>query len=117
MDFKGITPIYLQIADALCEDILTERLRPDEKIPSVREYGAEIGVNPNTVMRTYDLLADGGIIESRRGIGYFTTPDAREKVLERRRKEFMDNTLPRIKKELRLLRIDPGIFKDTDHAD
>lgn len=110
MDFKETRPIYLQIADAISEDILSGRLRADEKIPSVREYGAKIGVNPNTVMRTYDLLAGLGVIESRRGIGYFTTADAREKVLDHRRKDFMENKLPAIRKELELLGIDQGIF-------
>ena len=47
MEFDSNKAIYLQICDAICERILKGELGPDDRIPSVREYGAEIGVNPN----------------------------------------------------------------------
>ena len=56
MEFDNNKAIYLQIYDAICEQILSGQLDPDGRIPSVREYGAEIGVNPNTIMRTYEKL-------------------------------------------------------------
>ena len=56
MDFKKQKPIYLQIADTLCERIMAGEWQVDERIPSVRDVAAELGVNPNTVMRTYDHL-------------------------------------------------------------
>ena len=71
MEFNSNKSIYLQICDAICEQILSGRLGPDERIPSVREYGAEIGVNPNTIMRSYEKLTADGIIYNKRGIGYF----------------------------------------------
>ncbi len=95
--------IYLQICDAICEQILSGKLRPDERIPSVREYGAEIGVNPNTVMRSYEKLTGEGIIYNRRGIGYFISPDAPRIVLEAQRKEFLETELPEIGRKMRLL--------------
>ncbi len=107
MEFNSNKPIYLQICDAICEQILCGELRPDERIPSVREYGAEIGVNPNTIMRSYEKLTSDGVIYNRRGIGYFTSPDARESVLEIQRKDFMENELPDILKRMALLGIDP----------
>ena len=54
MDFKKQKPIYLQIADTLSERILAGEWQVDERVPSVRDVAAELGVNPNTVMRTYD---------------------------------------------------------------
>ena len=42
MEFNGNRSIYLQICDAICEQILSGTLRPDERIPSVREYGANL---------------------------------------------------------------------------
>ena len=57
MEFNGNKSIYLQICDAICERILSGELAPDVRIMSVREYGAEIGVNPNTVTPTF-LLKD-----------------------------------------------------------
>ena len=108
MNFNSEKPIYLQISDHLCERILSGDLLPEDRIPSVRDYGADIGVNPNTVMRTYEKLTADGIIFNKRGIGYFVAPDAREMVLERERKEFMENELPAIRKRMALLGIDPA---------
>lgn len=107
MEFNSNKPIYLQICDAICERILSGDLAPDARIPSVREYGAEIGVNPNTVMRSYEKLTNEGIIYNRRGIGYFTSPEARETVLEVQRKEFLENELPLIIKRMKLLGLNP----------
>ena len=106
MEFNGNKSIYLQICDAICEQILSGTLGPDERILSVREYGAEIGVNPNTVMRSYEKLTNEGIIYNKRGIGYFISQDARSIVLETQRKEFIDNELPAIIRRMRLLGID-----------
>ena len=108
MEFNSNKSIYLQICDAICEQILTGALRPDERIPSVREYGAEIGVNPNTVMRSYEKLTNDGIIYNKRGIGYFICPEAREIILEVQRKDFLENELPLILKRMKLLGINPA---------
>lgn len=53
------------------EKILLEEWLPDTKLPSVRDFGAEIEVNPNTVMRAYDILQQDQIIYNRRGVGFF----------------------------------------------
>ncbi|MBQ7019687.1 MAG: GntR family transcriptional regulator [Bacteroidales bacterium] len=106
MEFNSNKSIYLQICDAICEKILSEELKPDERIPSVREYGADIGVNPNTVMRSYEKLTNEGIIYNRRGIGYFISPDAHSIVLKAQRREFLDNELPQILRRTHLLGID-----------
>jgi DNA-binding transcriptional regulator YhcF (GntR family) len=103
MEFNNNKSIYLQICDAICEQILSGTLRPDERIPSVREYGAEIGVNPNTVMRSYEKLTGEGIIYNKRGIGYFICPDAKDIVLNTLRKEFIDNEVPAIVRRMTLL--------------
>lgn len=107
MEFSENRSIYLQICDAICEKILSGDLSPDSRIPSVREYGAEIGVNPNTVMRSYERLTNDGIIYNRRGIGYFISPEARNIVLENQRKDFLENELPAIRKKMQLLGIRP----------
>lgn len=103
MEFNSNKSIYLQICDAIYEQILSGRLGPDERILSVREYGAEIGVNPNTVMRSYEKLTSEGIIYNRRGIGYFTSPDAREKVLQTQKEQFLNEELPLIVRKMSLL--------------
>ena len=105
MEFNGNKSIYLQICDEICERILSGELGPDMRIMSVREYGAEIGVNPNTVMRSYEKLTNEGIIYNRRGIGYFIGQNARDIVLKAMKKDFMENELPQIIKKMALLGI------------
>lgn len=112
MEFDSNKAIYLQICDAICERILSKEFGADERIPSVREYGAEIGVNPNTVMRSYEKLTADGIIYNKRGIGYFTCTDALERILDIQRKDFMENEFPAIMRKMKLLGIEPSdIFK------
>ena len=108
MEFDNNRPIYLQICDAICERILSGELTGENRIPSVREYGSEIEVNPNTVMRSYEKLTNDGLIYNKRGIGYFICQDAKEKVLEVQRKEFMENDVPEFLRKMKLLGIDPG---------
>ena len=110
MEFRDNKPIYLQIGDVICEKILSGELKAEDRLMSVREYGALIGVNPNTMMRTYEKLPDDGVIYNKRGIGYFVCPDARKTVLANERKSFMENELPAILKRIQLLEIDPEIF-------
>lgn len=107
MEFNSNRPIYLQICDWICERILSGDLAPDSRIQSVREFGAEIGVNPNTVMRSYEKLTADGIIYNKRGIGYFICPGARAIVLNAMKQDFMEKELPLILKKLHLLEIRP----------
>lgn len=103
MDFDSNRPIYLQICDAICERILSGELGTDSRLLSVREYGAGIGVNPSTVMRSYEKLTEDGIIYNKRGIGYFVAQDAPRIVLEKERKSFIENEVPAFLHRMRLL--------------
>ena len=107
MEFNPNKAIYLQIRDVICERILSGELKGEDRIPSVREYGASIGVNPNTVMRTYEKLTAEGVIYNKRGIGYFISEDARDIVLESSRKEFLEEELPVVVRKMELLGLDP----------
>lgn len=106
MEFNSTKPIYLQIYDAICESILSGELKAEDRVMSVREYGASVGVNPNTVMRTYEKLTADGIIYNKRGIGYFVSQDASGIILQQERKDFLENELPAIVKRMKLLNID-----------
>ncbi|HET9570661.1 MAG TPA: GntR family transcriptional regulator [Bacteroidales bacterium] len=105
MEFHENKAIFLQIGDLLCEQILAGTWPPLEKIPSVREMGVSLQVNPNTVLRTYDFLQQRGIIFNKRGIGYFVEEDAVKKILDFRREDFFSNTLPSFYKTISLLQI------------
>lgn len=107
MEFSEHKPIFVQICDSITERILNGKLSPGERISSVREYGAEIGVNPNTVMRSYERLTTEGVIYNKRGIGFFIAEDAIEKILAKERREFLEKELPELCKRAKLLKIDP----------
>lgn len=106
MEFDSNKPIFLQIADNFCERILSGDIQQEERIPSVREWGAQIGVNPNTVARSYDELSSEGIIYQKRGIGFFVTSNARDLIRERLQKSFLEDELPQVKRRAELLGID-----------
>ena len=105
MDFKDNEAIYLQIAGYVSELILRGKWPPDFKIPSVRELAADLQVNPNTVMRTYELLQSQEVLYNKRGIGFFVAPAAAEQVLAQRRARFLTQELPDVFATRRLLGI------------
>lgn len=86
-------PIYLQIAEGLEDDIQAGRYQSDGRLPSVRDTAADAQVNANTAMRTYEHLERQGIIYNRRGIGYFVSNDARERILAARKEQFFANEM------------------------
>ncbi len=106
MVFADNCPIYIQIADGISEQILSGALKQGGRIPSVREWGATIGVNPNTVARSYELLTERGVIFNQRGIGYFVCPDAVESIRNAERKSFIEEELPAFLKKADLLGVD-----------
>ena len=106
MKFKKNQTIYLQIADFICENILTHKWPEEEKISSVRELAAKIEVNPNTVMRTYSHLQEMGIIFNKRGIGYFVANGAPNKIKDMQKQDFIKQELPEVFKKMQLLQID-----------
>ena len=82
MNFKDNNPIYLQIAERICDEILQGRYSEDDRIPSVREYAAMVEVNANTVVRTFDHLQSLEVIYNKRGLGYFVAKGAIRRLLQ-----------------------------------
>ncbi len=105
MEFKSSKGIFLQIAENLCNQILEEKLKQGGRIVSVRELAAELEVNRNTVMRTYTFLQDEGIIQNKRGIGYFVADKAIKLINNKEKNEFFKNELPVFIKKVKLLKL------------
>ncbi|CAN5526670.1 GntR family transcriptional regulator [soil metagenome] len=106
MDFRDKQAIYLQIADYVCEKILLGQWPSGERIPSVRDLGVELEVNPHTVVRTYDFLQQKSIIFNKRGLGYFAADDAATYIKAYRRDQFFETELPVFFRTMYLLNID-----------
>ena len=103
MEFNQSQAIYMQIGDYISEQILLDRWKEGDRILSVRELGVSLQVNPNTVMRTYDFLQNVEIIFNKRGVGYFVADHAKNKIIDYRRKQFLEQELPVIFKNMDIL--------------
>ena len=98
--------IYLQIADRICDEIISGKYKDDDRIPSVREYAVLLEVNTNTVVKAYDFLSREEVIYNKRGLGYFVTNGAKQHIIKIRRDEFMKQTLPEVFRQMRMLGIE-----------
>jgi GntR family transcriptional regulator len=65
------TPIWSQIEEGVRHLVASEALRPGDALPSVRDLAREQRINPNTVAKAYQRLAEAGVLETRRGEGTF----------------------------------------------
>lgn len=110
MEFSGKKPIYLEIADYICEKILSGSIKQGDKIPSIRDLAVEMEVNPNTIIRSYSFLQTRGIIFNRRGLGYFVEENGRSVAELSKKKEFIENDLPHVFRIMDMLDIDLETF-------
>ena len=73
--FSADAPIYTQLMAQIQMYIVSGALPPGERLPSVREFAAEAGVNPNTMQRAMAELEREGLVHSQRTAGRFVTED------------------------------------------
>ena len=112
MIFKERQSIYLQIAERISDEILAGTYAPGSRVPSVREYAVMIEVNLNTVMRSYDTLQSWGILEMKRGLGYFVADNAVQTILARRREAFISTQAAEFFETARTLGVSPEELTD-----
>lgn len=76
MEFHNEQPIYIQIATCVKEQIVSGRIQPGDKLPSVREYTVQFEVSALTIQRAMQYLEKEQIIYSRKGVGNFVREDS-----------------------------------------
>lgn len=103
MQFTESQAIYLQIAKIIEEKILRKEWVAETRIPSVRDLAVAMEVNPNTVVRTYEILQQKEIIYNKRGIGYFVSEKAYSNIQKEWKKNFKEQDLPVFFKTISLL--------------
>ena len=108
MIYHNERAIFVRIAERICDDILAGKYAEESRVPSVRELAAEYEVNTNTAVKAYEQLARANIIYNKRGMGYYVTPGAREQILKQRRQAFLQEQLPELFRQMRLLDISIG---------
>jgi GntR family transcriptional regulator len=75
IEFNPNRPIYIQIMQRICAQVLRGEYQPGEKLPSLVDAGLQFNVNHNTIARVYRELGWQGVVETRRGEGTFVTED------------------------------------------
>ena len=95
-EWNDSQPIYRQLHDRVVAMILDGVLGEGDPLPSVRNVAAEYRVNPLTVMKGYEQLADEGLVEKRRGLGLFINAGAKDILLQAERQRFLAEQWPEI---------------------
>src|SRR3981081_3593721 len=103
-EWNDSQPIYRQLRDRVVDMILDGVLKEGDPLPSVRTVAAEYRVNPLTVLKGYQQLVDDGLVETRRGLGMFVNPGARNLLLQGERQKFLAEDWPRIHSTIQRLR-------------
>jgi GntR family transcriptional regulator len=95
-EWNDSQPIYRQLRDRVVAMILDGVLKEGDPLPSVRNVAAEFRVNPITVLKGYQELVDEQLVESKRGLGMFVKPGARDLLLQGEREKFLADQWPRV---------------------
>lgn len=110
-------PIYRQLKERVIAMMLDGQLKPGDALPSVRQVAAEYQLNPITVSRAYQELADEALVEKRRGLGMYVTEEASKKLLGSERDRFLKEEWPQVLERIRLLGLSPDeLLREGDSA-
>lgn len=96
-------PIYRQIREQVIAMILEGALDEGDALPSVRAVAADLRVNPLTVLKAYQELADEQVVETRRGLGMFVNVGARARLQVAERTRFLAEEWPAVLATIRRL--------------
>ena len=101
------TPIYRQLKERVVAMVLDGELKEGDALPSVRQVAADYQLNPITVSRAYQELADEALVEKRRGLGMYVIDGAREKLLASERERFLKEEWPLVLARIERLGLKP----------
>lgn len=88
IDIMSRTPVYEQIIEQTEKFVLMDIMKPGDKFPSVRALSTQLSVNPNTIQKSMAELDRLGITISVPGKGSFIAENAKETILNLKRKSF-----------------------------
>ena len=91
LNFNSEKPIYIQLAEAVEDDILKGIFEEEAQVPSTTEISINFKINPATAGKGINLLVDEEILYKKRGVGMFVSSGAKEKILQKRKEVFYNN--------------------------
>jgi len=97
--------IYIQIADAILDAILKGSLKEGEQVYSTNQFAKLYGINPATAAKGINLLVEESILYKKRGIGMFVASGAKSMIIDKRRKQFVDEYVTKLMNEAKKLSI------------
>ena len=103
VQWNDSAPIYRQLKERVIAMMLDGVLKPGDALPSVRQVAAEYQLNPITVSRAYQELADEALVEKRRGLGMYVTEEASKKLLASERERFLTEEWPLVMERIQRL--------------
>jgi DNA-binding transcriptional regulator YhcF (GntR family) len=112
-EWNDSQPIYRQLRDQSVHMILDGVLKEGDPLPSVRNVAAEFRVNPLTVLKAYQQLADEHLVEKKRGLGMFVRSGARNLLLSGERQKFLSEEWPRVAATIQRLGLKPQELLDA----
>ena len=95
INYQSREPIYEQLYNNVVKLIGMEVLHPHEKLPTVRAMAQQLGINPNTVSKSYQMLEANGYIYSTVGKGSFVADN--KSALEGKQVETKENLSKAVK--------------------
>jgi DNA-binding transcriptional regulator YhcF (GntR family) len=105
LDFNSEKPIYIQLAEAIEDDILKDIFKEDTQVASTTEISVTFKINPATARKGINILVDEDILYKKRGVGMFVAPGAKEKILKKRREDFYESYILSLMEEASKLNI------------
>jgi GntR family transcriptional regulator len=123
-DMAGLdegTPLFVQIAERLAEEIADGALPEGDRVPSTNELAAYYRINPATAAKGIGVLTSDGLLEKRRGIGMFVAAGARQRLLAERRRRFAERFVEPLVAEAGRLGIDAdelvALIRESSYAE
>ncbi len=112
VEWSDGAPIYRQLKERVVAMLLDGVLKPGDALPSVRQVAAEYQLNPITVSRAYQELADDQLVEKRRGLGMYVTDGAATRLMSSERERFLREEWPLVLERIQRLGLEPGELLD-----
>lgn len=116
IDWNNKQPIYQQLRDRLVALIMDGELKEGDPLPSVRQISSEERINPVTVSKAIQLLADEQLVETKRGLGTYVVDGAKAKLATEERDRFLKEEWPQIAERIERLglELDELLGRDKD---
>ncbi|WP_226678056.1 GntR family transcriptional regulator [Mesobacillus jeotgali] len=105
LNSDSMKPIYVQIAEWLETEILSESIKEDEKVYSQYQLAEMLNINPATAAKGLNILADENILYKKRGLGMFVSEDAKKIITAKRRNQTLKSLVAELVREAEHLQV------------